>query len=198
MRVAVCVTPFVPEIVTVLVVNTERVVTVKVAVVFPAATVTLAGTVATVVRLLERVTTAPPVGARPFSVTVAVDDCIPPLTVVGFSVREVSVGAVTVNTVVFATPRVAVIVTEAFAATAVVVIVNVAVVAFAGTVTLAGTCAALVLLLESVTTAPPAGAGPVRVTVPVEETPPTTEVGLTATVFAAAVLTTTVAVFAVR
>ena len=55
---------------------------------------------------------------------------------------------------------------------------NVAVVAFAATVTLAGTWAAVVLLLESVTTAPPAGAGPLNVTVPVEEIPPITELGL--------------------
>ena len=63
-------------------------------------------------------------------------------------------------------------------ATEVVVIVKVAVVAFAATVTLAGTCAAEVLLLDSVTTAPPAGAGPVRVMVPVEAVPPVTAGGL--------------------
>ena len=33
------------------------------------------------------------------------------------------------------------------------------------------------LLLTRVTTAPPVGAGPLRVTVPVEGLPPTTEVG---------------------
>jgi len=59
--------------------------------------------------------------------------------------------------------------------------VKVAVVAFAATVTLAGTCAAAVLLLDRVTAAPPAGAGPLRVTVPVELTPPMTDVGLTPT-----------------
>jgi hypothetical protein len=49
----------------------------------------------------------------------------------------------------------------------------------AGTVTLAGTLAAAALLLESVTCAPPAGAGPLRVTVPVDgpKGPPTTPVG---------------------
>src|SRR5438552_11248960 len=47
----------------------------------------------------------------------------------------------------------------------------------AGTVTLEGTLAAT-LLLESVTCAPPAGAGPLSVTVPVDDcTPPTTLAG---------------------
>ena len=57
--------------------------------------------------------------------------------------------------------------------------VNVALVLPAGTVTLAGTLAAAALLLESITCAPPAGAGPLRVTVPVEDPdgPPTTLVG---------------------
>jgi hypothetical protein len=60
------------------------------------------------------------------------------------------------------------------------VIVNVALVAFAATVTLAGTCAAAVLLLVSVTDAPPLGAGPLSVTVPCELVPPTTLLGFTA------------------
>ena len=65
------------------------------------------------------------------------------------------------------------------AATALVLTVNVALVAPAATVTLDGTLAAVVLLLESPTVAPPAGAGPLSVTVPVEEFPPVTLVGLT-------------------
>jgi len=60
--------------------------------------------------------------------------------------------------------------------TVVVVTLKVALVAFAATVTLPGTCAAA-LLLDNATTAPPAGAGPVRVTVPVEDEPPVTDVG---------------------
>jgi hypothetical protein len=59
--------------------------------------------------------------------------------------------------------------------------VNVAVVAPAATVTLAGICAADVLLLVSVTVAPPLGATPLNVTVPVDELPPVTLVGLTVT-----------------
>jgi hypothetical protein len=65
--------------------------------------------------------------------------------------------------------------------TALVVTVNVALVDPAATVTLAGTCAALVLLLDSDTLAPPLGAAPLNVTVPVAELPPVTLVGLTDT-----------------
>ena len=65
------------------------------------------------------------------------------------------------------------------AATALVLTANVAVVAPAATVTLEGTVAATVLLLESAIVAPPAGAAPLSVTVPVEEFPPVTLVGFT-------------------
>ena len=58
---------------------------------------------------------------------------------------------------------------------------NVALVAPAATLTLAGTVAA-VELLESVTSAPPLGAAALRLTVPVEAVPPTTLVGLSKTV----------------
>jgi hypothetical protein len=69
-------------------------------------------------------------------------------------------------------------VTVVDAATVLVLTVNDALVAPAATVTLEGTLAAVVLLLESTTCAPPVGAGPLRVTVPVEEFPPVTLVGL--------------------
>jgi hypothetical protein len=192
-RVAVRVPPLVAEIVTDLEKATVRVVTVKVALVLPAATVTLEGTVATDVKLLESVTTAPPAGAGPLRVTVPVDGA-GPLTVVGFRVIELSVGAVIVKVAVRATPRVPVIVTEVLVATALVVTVNVAVVALAATVTLACTCAAPVLLLDRVTTAPPAGAGPFNVTVPVDEVLPITAVGLRLTELAVAAVTVKVAV----
>jgi hypothetical protein len=70
-----------------------------------------------------------------------------------------------------------VIVTAVEEATVLVVAVKVAVVAPAATVTEAGTWAAAVFELVKVTAAPPVGAGPVRVTVPVDGLPPATEVG---------------------
>jgi hypothetical protein len=75
----------------------------------------------------------------------------------------------------------AVIVTGVLVATEVVVAVKVAVVAPAATVTDAGTWAAAELLEVKLTTAPPVGAGPSNVTVPVEDVPPTTVAGLTLT-----------------
>ena len=72
------------------------------------------------------------------------------------------------------------IVTDVDAVTGEVVMVKLALVAPAATVTLAGT-EADALLSESATTAPPDGAAPVKVTVPCEEPPPTIEVGLTLT-----------------
>jgi hypothetical protein len=71
-----------------------------------------------------------------------------------------------------------VIVTVVLEATGLVVAVNVAIVAPARTVTLAGTWAAAGLFEVRLTTAPPVGAGPLSVTVPVEGLPPTTEVGV--------------------
>ena len=65
---------------------TAPVVTRKLALLAPAGTVTLAGTAATPGLLLERETTAPPVGAGPLRVTVPVEDCAPPTTLVGLSV----------------------------------------------------------------------------------------------------------------
>jgi hypothetical protein len=70
---------------------TARVVTVNVALEAPAGMVTLTGTVATAVLLLERETRAPPVGAGALSVTPPVEG-VPPLTLVGLSVSEVRVG----------------------------------------------------------------------------------------------------------
>ena len=85
------------------------------------------------------------------------------------------------------------IVTEVLAGTGVVATLNVAVVAFGATVTLIGTVAAA-LLLPSVTSAPPAGAGPLSVTVPVDEFPPRTDVGVNDTELSVAAFTVKVAV----
>jgi hypothetical protein len=74
-----------------------------------------------------------------------------------------------------------VIVTAAEEVTELVVAVKVAVAAPAATVTEDGTWAAAVFELVNVTTTPPVGATPLRVTVPVDEVPPTTEVGFTLT-----------------
>jgi hypothetical protein len=72
-------------------------------------------------------------------------------------------------------------VTAVAVVTTFVVMANVAVVAPAATVTEAGTVAALILLLASVTMAPPAGAAVANVTVPVLPVPPVTATGFTAT-----------------
>ena len=69
---------------------TSLVLTVKFALVAPAATVTLAGTVAAEA-LLERETRAPLPGAGPLRVTVPVEGD-PPVTLVGLSATEDSVG----------------------------------------------------------------------------------------------------------
>src|SRR5438094_10025375 len=75
---------------------TGVVLTVKVALVLPAGTVTLAGTVAAPVLLLDKLTTAPPLGAGPLSVTVPVEE-LPPVTLDGLRLREESVGGATVS-----------------------------------------------------------------------------------------------------
>ena len=88
-------------------IKTTDVLTGNVALVVPAATRTLAGTLAAKL-LLDSATLAPPVGAGPLSLTVPVDDCNPPTTLVGLNVREVSVGSgtgFTVSAAVFVVPE---------------------------------------------------------------------------------------------
>jgi len=133
----------------------------------PPATVTEAGTVAAAGLLLVSVTTAPPAGAGPLSVTVFAVVDVPPTTDAGDNVTTDGLGASTVKVPGRLTPPYAAeIVTGVLAATAVVVMVNAGdTVAPPATVTEAGTVAAAGLLLVSVTTAPPAGAGPFSVTV---------------------------------
>ena len=72
--------------------RTIEVLTVNVTLVAPAGTVTVRGTLAAEL-LLESETCAPPAGAGPLSVTVPVDDCTPPTTLVGFKVSEETVGS---------------------------------------------------------------------------------------------------------
>ena len=94
------------------------------------------------------------------------------------SVGAAGVGGFTVSTAVRVTPpKTADMVADVEAVTDVVVIVKLALVAPAGTVTLAGTVVALEFS-ESDSAAPPLGAAALKVTVPVEELPPTTVVGL--------------------
>src|SRR3954451_979827 len=88
------------------------------------------------------------------------------------------VAGLTVSVAMRLTPAyVAVMVAVVAAVIDVVVAVNVLLVAPAATVTLVGTVTAAELS-DNATTAPPAGAAALRVTVPVDELPPTTAVGL--------------------
>jgi len=130
--------------------------------------------------LLESVTTAPPAGAADVNVAVPVLP-VPPTTLAGLTVSADRVGAagtgVTVNTAVRVTPaKLAEMVAAVEDVTLAVAIANVALVPPAATVTLAGTVAT-VLELWRLTTAPPAGAVDVSVTVPCDQLPPTTELG---------------------
>jgi len=177
-RVALRVTElYVAVIVAVALLVTVLLVTVAVAAVFPAGTVRLAGTVATAVLLLESETIAPPVGAAPDKVTVACE-VFPPTTVVGLSVIDESEGGggtpffVTVRLAdLEAVPIRAVMVTTVSWVTGVVVTMKLAEVCPAGTVTIPGGTATT-LLVARVAVMPPAGAGLLRSTVPVELVPP--------------------------
>jgi hypothetical protein len=160
------------------------VLTLKLALVCPADTVTLDGTVATDVLLLDSVTVAPPEGAAPDSVTVPVE-LFRPLTLVGFSVREERVtlplaGLMVRDACCELLPSVALITAIVVLVTEVVVTVKFADVEPDGTVTLPGTLADELLLLK-LTTEPPEGAAELNVTVPVELFPPTTLVGFNVT-----------------
>jgi hypothetical protein len=177
-KVAVCGPLKLPVIVAVVVVPTATVPTANVIVVAPPGTVTLLGTVAAAWSL-DRATTAPPAGAALLSVTVPVEG-LPPTNVAGLSDTLLSVGALMVKVAVCGPLKLPVIVAVVVVPTATVPTVNVAVSAPPGTVTLLGTVAAA-WSLDRVTTAPPAGAGLLRVTVPVEGLPPTNAAGLSDT-----------------
>ena len=144
------------------------VVALKVPVVAPAATVIDAGTVSTVL-LLVSVTAPPPVGAACVNVTVQVLEAFCP-KLVGLQAKDDTVTGATRLTVAFAELLLYVAVTVALWLLAMVVVValKVPVVAPAATVIDAGTVST-VLLLVSVTAAPPVGAACVNVTVQVLE-----------------------------
>ena len=99
---------YVAEIVTEVEMRTPEVLTVNVALLAPAGTVTLGGTLPAPL-LLASATCAPLAGAGPLSVSVPVEDCTPPITLVGFSESEERVGggrgaAVTLSEAVLVTP----------------------------------------------------------------------------------------------
>ena len=151
--------------------------TVNVAVVAPEATVTVPGTDATPALELLRVTTAPDGPAGPVRVMVPVE-LIPPNTDVGFrEMDESDVGVIVSLAVRFVPPRPAVIVATVWASTPEVVTLKVADTLPAGTLTVVGTVAAW-LSEESVIVTPAGPASPTSVTVPVDEVPPRTVVGL--------------------
>src|SRR5512147_2495567 len=129
--------PYSAEIATAVALVTETVLTGNVALVLPFPTVTEDGTLATDVLPLDSDTTAPPLGAGPFSVTVPVET-FPPTTEDGLSDRETSArgGGFTVMGEDLATPPYnAEIVTAAVLDTETVVTGNVALVLPLPTVT---------------------------------------------------------------
>lgn len=145
-------------IVSVLFVATATVLTVNVAVVLPAVTVTDVPTLAEG-SLEANVIIVPPVGAGPLIVTVPVVDA-PPTSDVELRLSAVKVGALIAKEPDEVEPlSVAAIVEVVLALTATVVIVKDATVWPAGTVTVAGTVAAAVFEEDRLTTVPPVGAG---------------------------------------
>ena len=147
----------------------------NVADVLPVRIVTVAGTLAAEAPLVREIVN-PPVGAAVPMVTVPVA-FLPPATVAGLTVRAVIAGGFRVRLAVTESPlRDAVMAALDSDPTASVLAANVAEDLPAATVTDIGTVADLELL-ESLTIKPPVGAGPVRVTVPVELDPPVTTAG---------------------
>lgn len=122
--------------------ETATVLTVNVAEVAPAATVTVAGTVADV-ELELRLTGYPPVGAALEMVTVPVL-LVPPTTLVGFNVTLLTVGPSTMSgPVILVVPTCAPMLAVTVLTTPLVVAVKVAVEEPAGTGTVPGTVTAV-------------------------------------------------------
>ena len=138
----------------------------NVAVVDPAGTVTMAGTLASALEEL-RVSGYPAAGAGPLSVTVPMD-VFPPGTLVGDTERLATVGGLTVSDVATVTPAdVAVRLANVSLATGNVEKLKAAEIAPAGTRTLAGAESTDGALVPRRTVTPPAGATALRPTVPV-------------------------------
>jgi len=149
----------------------------KLAVLLPAATVTEAGVDNTAL-LSERITTIPPAGAALFRVTVQM--LTPPdWSVAGLQVKPVGrIEGKSRREKLAEDPfRLAVMVAVLAVATAEVATVNAADWAPAVTVTEAGVVTEA-LLSDRLTSVPPAGAAPVKVTVHVDAAPPVTDAGL--------------------
>jgi hypothetical protein len=151
------------------------VVALNVAEVEPAATVTEAGTVSTML-VFVIVTAAPPAGAAFVSVTVQVPEAFGP-KLAGQASEDTSTGAIRLKLAVLEVPF-NVAVTMAFWSLGIVpaVAVNVAVAAAAATVTDEGTVSRR-LLLEMATAVPPTGAAPLNVTVQLAVAEPARLVG---------------------
>jgi len=154
---------------------TAIVVMLKVALDVPDATVIEPGTVA--LELLdESATVIPPDGAGPFNVIVPTE-LLPPTTEAGFNPSDAIAGGLSDTVPTWEIPfSVPVICAETKIETGVVEIVNVPVVAPAGTVAVPVTVAFGVLETKAIE-APPAPAGPFRVRVPVAAVPPVTVAG---------------------
>lgn len=160
--------------------KTRFVLAVSVALVNPASTVMLDGTLVAEVLLLVSATTAPPAGAGPLSVTVPVEE-LPPIVLDGFIASLVSTGGSTVIAAVCVTPlNVAEMVAVVATPTAFVVAANATLIVPSAMVTDAGTLTDGSLLVSE-TTAPPVGADPFIATVPVKEVPPVTPAALSVT-----------------
>ena len=161
---------------------TEPPVTGKVWVLEFAGTTTLAGVGNALVLLLLRATVIPPMGAGPVSVTVPVVTC-PETTLAGLKTSVEVTGGLTVSGAEMLEPPVcmAVMLSFATALTGSVVTLKVPLEEPAAMATFAGTVAEVGSLLIKLMVTPPAGAGPVRFTVPMEVVPPVTVAGFNTT-----------------
>lgn len=149
------------------------VVTVNVALMLPAGTVTEGGTL-TEELLLDNATVTPPAGAGLAKLTVPVN-VVPPWTLAGLNetLNHAPAGMMVSAAALLAPSWVAEIVAVTEEPTDVVATVKVAAVFPAPTSTEEGTVAKA-LSLDNATATPPAGAASLKVTVPVEAAPPNT------------------------